>query len=210
MKTGLIACVLVMLATAGHLAGGVPLDGVLLARYAGLGFRHILPGGIDHVLFVLGLFVLARDVVSLLWQVTAFTMAHSMTFGLALLGVVALPERAVEVAVALSIAVVAAENFLPARVGRWRLATVFGFGLIHGLAFAHTFRGHEVPPEQWAPALLAFNFGIGLGQLAVVLAAFVLAGAFWQRPWYRRAVVIPVSGVMAFVGLIWAVGRAMA
>ncbi len=84
---------------------------------------------------------------------------------------------------------------------------VFGFGLVHGLAFAHTFRGHAVPAEHFAAALFAFNLGIELGQIAVVALAFAVFGRFWERPWYRRAVTIPASALIAAAGLVWAVAR---
>jgi len=187
-------------------AGGLP-DGALMVDYTGLGFRHILPDGLDHIFFVLGLFFLSRNVTTLLWQVTAFTLAHSLTFGLSLHGFLGAPARAVEIAVALSIVFIAVENLFSGSLSRWRPWIVFGFGLIHGLAFAHTFRGHPMPPEHFAGALFAFNLGIELGQIAVVTLALALFGPWWQRPWYRHAVTIPASCVIAAVSVVWAMIR---
>lgn len=206
MKPGIIPCGILLLLAAGGLAGP-PLDAAALLRYTAIGFRHIVPEGPDHVLFVLGLFFLSRDALSLLWQVTAFTVAHSLTFGLMLCGFVELPAHAVDFAVALSIAFIAVENLISHKLTRWRPWMVFGFGLIHGLAFAHTFRGHTVPVDEFVPALFAFNMGIEFGQLVVVLLAFAAFGAFWQRPWYRKAVTIPASSLIAVASLFWMMTR---
>jgi hypothetical protein len=209
MKSGMFVYGSLLFLIATGVGGGfTPSEfGALLARYTGLGFQHIIPQGLDHICFVLGLFLLSRSVASLFWQVTAFTLAHSLTFGLMLYGFVEVPARAVEVAVALSIAFIAVENLCTTGLGRWRTSVVFGFGLVHGLAFAHTFREQSVPAEHFAPALIAFNVGIELGQLAVVALAFSAFGAFWRRPWYRQAVTIPASSLIAAAGLGWAVLR---
>ena len=101
-----------------------------------LGFTHILPHGLDHILFVLGLFLLATNLRTLLLQVSAFTLAHSVTLGLALFEVVSVPAAIVEPLIALSIPYVAFENIVTTRLQPWRLLLVFGFGLLHGLGFA--------------------------------------------------------------------------
>jgi HupE / UreJ protein len=202
MKSGLPALFLLMLMTADIFGGaGVSLP------YVGLGFRHIIPEGIDHVFFVLGLFFLSRSIVALFWQITAFTVAHSLTFGLALYGVVEVPARAVEVTVALSISFIAVENLLTARLSFWRPFVVFAFGLVHGLAFAHTFREEAVPHENLMAALFSFNVGVELGQLAVVGVALLIVASFWQRTWYRNKVAMPASALIAVTGLYWAVER---
>ena len=105
-------------------------------RYLALGFTHIVPGGLDHVLFVLGIYLLSRRLRSVLWQVSAFTVAHSITLALGMSGVVAVPPSIVEPLIALSIAYVAVENLFVAELTSRRIALVFGFGLLHGLGFA--------------------------------------------------------------------------
>ncbi len=176
-------------------------------RYLVLGFEHIMPEGLDHVLFVMGLFLLSTRWRPLLWQITAFTVAHSVTLGLAMHGVVSMPSRVVESLIALSIAYVAIENLFTADLKPWRPAVVFCFGLLHGLGFASALRALGLPREDFATALVLFNVGVELGQLGVVALAFLAVGWFRKRAWYRSVIVLPVSGSIALVGLYWAVQR---
>ena len=176
--------------------------------YFVLGFRHILPDGTDHILFVLGLFLLSPRLKPLLVQVTSFTAAHTLALALAALGYVSLPSRVVEPLIALSIVYVAVENVATRRLTPWRPAVVFAFGLLHGMGFAGALREAGLPRPEIPAALLSFNAGVEGGQLAVILAAFVvLALPFRDRPWYRRRVVVPGSLVIAAVGLFWFVER---
>jgi len=181
--------------------------GTVVPSYMALGFTHILPGGLDHILFILGLFLLARDAFTLLVQITLFTIAHSLTLGLSLMGWVALPTPWVEVAIALSIAFIAIENLFCDRLSKWRPWMVFGFGLIHGLGFAHTFQETSVDAASLVPALFSFNVGIELGQLSVVSLAFLVVAAWWRREDYARLISRPASAVIALVGLYWAIER---
>jgi len=174
------------------------------AQYVGLGFTHILPLGVDHILFVLGLYLLSTRWKPLLVQVTAFTIAHSITLGLSIYGIFSLPPAIVEPLIALSIAYVAIENVLTSELHAWRPVVVFGFGLLHGMGFAGVLQEIGLPRSEFLTALIAFNVGVELGQLAVITLAFVLTG-LWMRakPWYRRAFVVPASLMIAVVGLYW-------
>lgn len=178
-------------------------------RYLSLGFEHILPKGLDHILFVLGLFLLSTKLKPLLWQVTAFTVAHSVTLALSMLDVVSLPERPVETLIALSIAYVGIENVLTSRLHVWRTALVFVFGLLHGLGFAGVLQELGAPTDRFVPALVGFNLGVELGQVAVLALAFAAVGWCRGKEWYRRAVVIPVSLGIAAMALYWAWERAL-
>lgn len=179
--------------------------------YLAMGFRHILPDGTDHILFVLGLFLLSPRLKPLLVQVTSFTAAHTVALALAALGVVSLPSRVVEPLIALSIVYVAVENVVTPRLTPWRPAVVFVFGLLHGMGFAGALREAGLPRPEIPAALLSFNAGVEGGQLAVILAAFVLlALPFRTRPWYRRRVVVPGSLLIAAAGLFWFVQRIVA
>ncbi|HVS14064.1 MAG TPA: HupE/UreJ family protein [Thermoanaerobaculia bacterium] len=179
----------------------------VFGRYLGLGFTHIVPLGLDHILFVLALFLLAAKARPLLIQVTAFTLAHSVTLALSVLGVVSLPSAVVEPLIALSIALVAVENLFTERLRSWRVAVVFGFGLLHGLGFAGVLSELGLPRGALASALIAFNVGVELGQLAVVGVALLLVAPLRGTPWYRTRVVLPASAALAAIGLFWFVQR---
>ena len=176
-------------------------------QYLRLGVVHIVPEGLDHILFVLGLFLLSTKLRPLVWQVTAFTLAHALTLSLSTFGVVELSPRLVEPLIALSIAYVAVENVLTDRLTPWRPPVVFAFGLLHGLGFASVLRELGLPQGDRLVGLVTFNLGIELGQLSVIAAAFLAVGWFRHRRWYRTRLVVPVSLGIAVVGLTWAVQR---
>ena len=181
----------------------------VVPKFFVIGFTHILPGGLDHILFILGLFFLTRSFATLLFQLTLFTLAHSLSLGLSTYGIVSVPTSVVEIAIALSIALIAVENFFHDHLSRWRPAVVFGFGLVHGLGFAHSFKENLLAPRDFLPALFSFNLGIEFGQLAVVGLACAAVATWWKRDWYRTAVARPASGLIAASGLYWAVERSM-
>ena len=176
-------------------------------QYLRLGVVHIVPDGLDHILFVLGLFLLSTKARPLVWQVTAFTLAHALTLSLSTFGVVELSPRVVEPLIALSIAYVAIENVLTDRLTPWRPVVVFAFGLLHGLGFASVLRQLGLPQTDRLVGLVTFNLGIELGQLAVIAAAFLAIGWFRRRWWYRTRLVVPASLCIAAVGMTWAVQR---
>ena len=179
----------------------------ITGRYALLGFHHIVPAGADHALFMLGLFLLSPYVRPLLWQITAFTAAHSITLTLATLGLVRAPAALVEPAIALSIAFVAIENLFERRLRPWRIAVVFVFGLVHGLGFAAGLVEIGMPIAQRATGFVGFSFGVEAGHLAVLAAAFLLLGWTRRKPWYRSRVEIPLSIGIAGIACWWGVGR---
>jgi hypothetical protein len=183
--------------------------------YIGIGVGHILPGGLDHILFVLALCLASTRLRALLLQVSAFTVAHTATLGLAAAGVIAPPASVVEPLIAATIAFVAIENILFADINRWRAIVVFGFGLVHGLGFAGFFGELGLPPNQFWSALLGFNVGVEIGQLSVIAAAATLLFMLRRRAGdeaaddghYRHWLVQPASAVIAVVGLWWAIQR---
>ncbi len=179
-------------------------------QYLRLGFVHILPNGLDHILFVVGLFLLSATWRPLLTQISAFTIAHSITLGLTMYGIVSLPPRLVEPLIAVSIVYVAIENLLTADLQPWRVALVFSFGLLHGMGFAGVLRDVGLPGRDYLPALVAFNAGVEAGQLTVIAMAFGIV-AYWRRnPHdYRRVVVQPASIAISLVGLFWTLQRAI-
>jgi hypothetical protein len=175
-----------------------------LALYLRLGFRHIVPEGADHILFVLGLFFLGITWRKLISQTSVFTIAHATTLFLSTYGIFSLPGRYVEPAIALSIAVIALENVFRPKLGPERLAIVFGFGLIHGLGFASSLSDVPFPRRDFLIALLGFNFGVDFGQLFVIGLAFLAVGWFRNKTWFRMRIAIPSSLAIAAVGLFWA------
>ncbi|MBQ0717912.1 MAG: HupE/UreJ family protein [Sulfitobacter litoralis] len=173
----------------GYLEGGVESPEILLegggqqsaweafATYIPVGFDHILPKGLDHILFVLGLFFLSTQLRPLIWQVTAFTAAHTVTLALGALGWVSVPGSIVEPLIAASIVYVAVENIFLAGLSPWRPLVIFGFGLLHGLGFASVLGEFGLPDDQFIPALIGFNVGVEVGQLTVIAVMFLCV---WQ------------------------------
>ncbi len=191
------------------ISGGTSQSGwQVFGTYIPIGFDHILPKGLDHILFVLGLFLLAARLRPLLWQVTAFTAAHTVTLALGATGWVTVPSSVVEPLIAASICYVAIENVFTNHLNPWRPAIVFGFGLLHGLGFASVLDEFGLPETHFIPALLGFNVGVELGQITVIAIAFLAVG-FWFRnkPWYRSVITIPASLVIAGIGAYWVLER---
>ena len=175
--------------------------------YIQLGFRHIVPEGTDHILFVIGLYFLGASWRYILSQTSIFTVAHATTLFLSTYGIFRLPPQYVEPLIALSIAVIGFENIFRPRLGAVRLGAVFVFGLIHGLGFAASLSDVPFPKNDFIMALLGFNIGVDIGQLAIILVLFVLLGWARNKPWYRARLAIPASLAIGSVGLIWAVER---
>ena len=172
--------------------------------YVGLGYIHILPKGLDHILFVLGLFLLSKKFKPLLWQVTAFTLAHTITLALSIYGVISVSSLIIEPLIALSIAYVGIENMLTRELKPWRVAIVFLFGLLHGMGFAGVLTELGLPESQFVTALITFNVGVELGQLSVILLAFL--AVFWLRKneeLYRKLIILPGSLGISLMGLFW-------
>ncbi|MAY86414.1 MAG: hypothetical protein CML02_06850 [Pseudooceanicola sp.] len=189
--------------------GGAALGGwATFVSYITVGFDHILPKGLDHILFVLGLFFLSTRLRPLLWQISAFTLAHTVTLALGAMGWVRVPGAVVEPLIAASIVYVAVENVMTARLHRWRPVVIFCFGLLHGLGFASVLGDFGLPAGQFVPALLGFNIGVEVGQLTVIALAFLAVGAWFRdKPWYRARIAIPASCAIAAVGVWWVVER---
>ena len=196
------------------------------ADYLKEGVLHIW-AGFDHILFLLSLLlpaVLVRSATSgeaglhrrasraALWDVlkvvTAFTVAHSITLSLATLGVVSLPSRLVESAIAASVVLAAINNICPVVYGgRWIIA--FCFGLIHGFGFASVLVDLGLPQGSLLLALVAFNLGVEVGQLAIVAVFLPLAYAARDTLFYRRAILVGGSSGVAMIAALWLVERAL-
>jgi len=203
--------------TNGRISDPLPRTGVAeqgawaaFGTYVVIGFRHIVPRGLDHILFVLGLFFFSLKLRPLLYQVTAFTVAHTVTLALAALGLVTVPAAIVEPLIAASIVYVAVENVFFTKITAWRTFVVFGFGLLHGLGFASVLGEIGLDPARFVAGLIAFNIGVELGQLAVIAGAFLFLGYWFGRePWWRARIAIPASLAIAAMGAYWLVERTL-
>jgi len=174
-----------------------------------LGFKHILPLGLDHILFILSIFLLTSKLKPVLWQATAFTVAHTITLGLAMYGVIEPPAHIIEPIIALSIMFVAVENIITDKLKPSRIIVVFAFGLIHGMGFAGVLNDLGLPQREFFTSLIMFNIGVEIGQITVILLAwFLICKWFRNKPWYRKRIVIPLSVVIAIIALYWTIERA--
>ncbi len=203
----------------GYIDGGDLTDAIVLAGggqagpwatfvdYIPTGFDHIVPKGLDHILFVLGLFFLSTHFRPLLWQVTMFTLAHTITLALAALGYVSVPGAIVEPLIAASIVFVAVENIFSRGLSPWRPVVIFGFGLLHGLGFASVLAEFGLPDNAFVPALIGFNIGVEVGQLFVILCAFGLVFLAVRvdrgRPEVTPAIAFYAVLAVAFGALAW-------
>ena len=173
-------------------------------EYIPVGFTHIIPKGLDHILFVVGIFFLSTKLSALFWQITFFTLAHSVTLAMASLGIVKISPSIVEPLIAASIVYVAVENFYSKTLNLRRSIIVFCFGLLHGLGFASVLVEFGLPIQQFVPALVGFNIGVELGQISIVLILFGLIGYWFNtKNWYRKLITLPISSVVGLIGLYW-------
>jgi hypothetical protein len=176
--------------------------------YLELGFTHIIPLGLDHILFVISLFLLSPKLKVVIWQATAFTVAHSITLGLAMYSIITPPAHIIEPVIALSIMFVAIENIITDKLKTSRIIIVFMFGLIHGMGFASVLTDLGLPKDKFFTSLITFNVGVELGQICIILLAWILFGKwFSDKTWYRKRIVIPVSAIIAIIGLYWTIER---
>lgn len=176
--------------------------------YLVLGFKHILPLGLDHILFVLSLFLLSPKLKTIFWQSLAFTIAHSVTLCLAAYNVINPPSNIIEPLIALSIVYVALENIFSPRLKASRIGIVFLFGLVHGMGFAGALAEMGLPKNAYFTSLVMFNVGVELGQVTVILAAyFLLAKWFSGKEYYRKRIVIPISILIAAIAAFWTIER---
>lgn len=190
----------------------------VLTEFAKLGVHHVL-SGIDHLLFVVALLLaaaqasreqsLVRGLRRVALIVTGFTLGHSVTLIAGGLGWVRVEPRLTESIIALSIVAVATENVARREI-RWRALTALAFGLVHGFGFASVLAQTALPPRGTVWALLSFNLGIELGQLAVVALVFVPLALAARRSWYEKRLLWPASSVIGALALVWLLKRAFA
>ncbi len=180
----------------------------VILTYLSQGFQHILPLGLDHILFVVCLFLINSKIKPLLYQITVFTVSHTITLGLCMSNIISAPSYIIEPIIALSIVFVALENIITSEVKTTRLFIVFVFGLIHGLGFAGALTELGLPSKKFYHALISFNIGVELGQITIILFLFFLIGkTIAGKPWYRLYFVIPLSLIIALIATYWTLER---
>ena len=188
--------------------GSTQTFGQALTSYVGVGFDHIVPKGLDHILFVLGLFFLAYKIGPLLWQITAFTLAHTVTLALGAMEIITIPADIVEPIIAASIVYVGIENVFARRLVPWRPFVVFCFGLLHGLGFASVLQDFGLGADNFVAKLIGFNVGVEIGQLSVIAATFLAFGLlFGKASWYHHRIAVPVSLGIAAIAFFWVLER---
>ncbi len=176
----------------------------VVSDYVLAGFEHIIPKGLDHILFILGIFLLSTRLKTLAMQATMFTLAHSITLSLAMFNVISLPASIVEPLIALSIAYLGIENIFAHKLKTSRLALVFGFGLLHGLGFASVLAEFGMPESAYVTSLISFNIGVEIGQLVILTAAFFgITYWFKNKQHFHNYVTIPGSVIIGVTGLYW-------
>lgn len=176
--------------------------------YLKLGYLHILPYGFDHILFVTGLCLLNNKISTILWQATAFTVAHSISLALSIKNILVAPAAVVEPVIALSIVFVAVENLLIARLSAWRILLVFVFGLVHGMGFASSLNEIGLPRDKFFLSITSFNAGVELGQVTVILLLFALIILpLHSIKNFKRKVVYPLSIIIALIASYWTIER---
>lgn len=176
----------------------------VVSEYILAGFDHIIPKGLDHILFILGIFLLSTKLKPLAWQATMFTLAHSITLSLSMFNVISLPASIVEPLIALSIAYIGLENIFAHKLKTSRLALVFAFGLLHGLGFASVLADFGMPETAYATALISFNLGVEMAQLAILTAAyFGITYWFKNKQHFHNYITIPGSLMIGVTGLYW-------
>ena len=179
-------------------------------NYLTIGFLHIVPKGLDHILFVIGLFLFSPKFKPLLIQVSAFTIAHTITIFLGVLNILSISPQIVEPIIALSITYVAIDNIFLRNISIWRPMVVFIFGLLHGLGFAGVISEIGLSQAHFVTSLISFNVGVELGQLFVIVGCY-FGFAYWikEKPWYKKYFTNTLSILIALVGIYWFVERVM-
>lgn len=193
--------------TINYILEGAPTNNVI-EYYLKLGYEHILPLGLDHILFVIGLCMLNANIKTLFWQASAFTIAHTITLILSMKNIITAPPAIVEPIIALSIVFIAVENIVFNKLNPLRIVIIFLFGLIHGLGFASALNELGLPRDAFYTSLLSFNVGVELGQFTIILLVYWLIIKWFQhKEYYRKFITIPISLGISAVALYWAVER---
>ena len=180
----------------------------IIQQYFVYGYSHVIPLGVDHILFILSIFLLNSNIKSVIIQCSVFTLAHTITLGLAAGGYIIPDSKYVEPLIAISILFTSIENIIRDKISNWRLLIIFIFGLIHGMGFANALKEIGFAENHFLLSLLFFNIGVEAGQLSIILAAwFLMAKWFSKKSWYKQRIVYPLSAIIACIALNWTIER---
>ena len=173
-------------------------------EYIPVGFTHILPKGLDHILFVLGLLFLTPKFYPLLLQISIFTLAHTITLAISSLKIITISSKIVEPLIAASIIYIAVENFFNSSLTKNRSITIFFFGLLHGLGFASVLSSFGMPSTNFVWALVGFNIGVEIGQIAIIFVFYTIC-IYWinTKNYYTKFISMPGSAIIALIGVFW-------
>jgi hypothetical protein len=176
--------------------------------YFKLGFSHIVPEGIDHVLFIISLCLINTKLKSIIYQASAFTVAHTVALGLSMKNIIIAPSQVIEPVIALSIVFVSVENIILRELKPWRILIVFLFGLIHGMGFASSLNEIGLPPGNFITSILMFNLGVEVCQVCIIALIFgLMIRPYKNKKWYRPRIVYPISIVIALISSYWTIDR---
>ena len=179
-------------------------------NYIQVGFTHIIPKGLDHILFVLGLIFFSQKMYALVFQISLFTLAHTITLGLNSLRIVNLPIALVEPLIALTIVYIAIENIFKSEGTKYRSVTIFIFGLLHGLGFASVLNTFGMPDNHFLLALTGFNVGVEIGQITIVTLVYLILKLLLNtQEQFRTYITIPGSLIIGVFGLWWSLERTL-
>ncbi len=179
-----------------------------MLQFVSIGFEHVIPLGWDHILFIIGMALSSLMWRRLLLLVSAFTLAHTLTLGLAMLDVVEISGRIIEPLIAFSIAYVAIENLLPNPSIKQKSIIVFLFGLVHGLGFASMLKSFKMSSDNFLSTLISFNIGVELAQIVIVSGVVLLL--FFIKSLnlnYKKIAIVPTSIVISLIGIWWGIER---
>ena len=212
----LLACIICLLAALPAFAHPInitmeraPTEDVVWF-YFKMGITHIIPLGLDHILFVTSLCLLSNKISTILWQASAFTVAHTITLALSMKSIIVAPSQLIEPVISLSIVFVAIENIILNELKPWRVLIVFFFGLVHGMGFASALNEVGLPRNNFYTSVIAFNCGVEIGQISVILLVFaLLIIPFGKRPNYKKQLVYPLSVIIALIASYWTIERVL-
>jgi len=170
-----------------------------------LGIQHIIPKGLDHILFIFGLFLFSLSIKKLITQITIFTIAHSITLIFVSLSLIKINPQIVEPIIALSIVYIGIENIFKNYIKEYfRYIVILFFGLLHGLGFALVLSDIGYRSSTLFLNLISFNIGIEVAQISIILFLYIFIGMkFSTNKYYRKVFQIPSSILVALIGLYW-------